>query len=157
MDIANSKQGFMPVLANKNFRRLWGAQWVAQSAQNTTNFVLIVLVERMTGATLHQGLIILAFTLPAIIFAPLSGVVIDRFPKKYVLVASNALRVGFIMLYLLVLTLSDGNSSGGTLVIIYLLTFCMSTVGQFFNPPRRQRYRCWLVENIFSQPTRSST
>ncbi|MCB0239415.1 MAG: MFS transporter [Anaerolineae bacterium] len=134
MEIANSKQGLMPVMANSAFRKLWAAQWLAQSAQNTVHFVLIVLIERMTGSSIHQGLIIFSFTLPAIIFAPISGVIIDRWPKKYVLMASNGFRVIAIFSYFLVLGMQGRVSTGWLLLALYLLTFSMATIGQFFNP-----------------------
>ncbi|MCA9871040.1 MAG: MFS transporter [Caldilineae bacterium] len=134
MEIANSKQGLMPVLANSAFRKLWAAQWLAQSAQNTIHFVLIVLIERMTGSSIQQGLVIFAFTLPAIIFAPISGVIIDRWPKKYILMASNLLRVLIICSYFAVLGLRGHVEVGWLLLALYVITFTMSTIGQFFNP-----------------------
>ncbi len=134
MAIVNTSQGFWPVLLNRPFRRLWAAQWLAQTSQNTINFVLIVLIERITGSSMHLGLTILAFTLPGVIFAPVSGVVIDRWPKKVVLVASNALRGVIVLSYLLVLGLAPDHSNGWVLLTLYTLTFLMSTVGQFFNP-----------------------
>ncbi|HNS02001.1 MAG TPA: MFS transporter [Anaerolineae bacterium] len=134
MAIVNTSQGFWPVLLNRPFRRLWAAQWLAQTSQNTINFVLIVLIERITGSSMHLGLTILAFTLPGVIFAPVSGVVIDRWPKKTVLVASNLLRGVIVLSYLLVLGLAPDHSNGWVLLTLYTLTFLMSTVGQFFNP-----------------------
>lgn len=134
MAIVNTSQGFWPVLLNRPFRRLWAAQWLAQTSQNTINFVLIVLIERITGSSMHLGLTILAFTLPGVIFAPVSGVVIDRWPKKTVLVASNLLRGVIVLSYLLVLGLAPDHSNGWVLLTLYILTFLMSTVGQFFNP-----------------------
>ena len=134
MAIVNSSQGFWPVLTNSSFRRLWAAQWVSQTSQNTLNFVLIVLIERITGSSMHLGLTILAFTLPGVIFAPLSGVIIDRWPKKVVLVGSNALRAVLMLCYLAVLAIAPDPTSAWVLLTLYTLTFLMSTVGQFFNP-----------------------
>jgi MFS family permease len=134
MALVNTSQGFWPVLTNSSFRRLWAAQWVSQTSQNTLNFVLIVLIERLTGSSMHLGLTILAFTLPGVIFAPLSGVVIDRWPKKFVLVGSNALRAVLMLCYLAVLAVAPDPTSAWVLLILYALTFLMSTVGQFFNP-----------------------
>ncbi len=129
-----TSQGFAPVLRNKPFRNLWAAQVLAQTAQNAINFVLIVLIERLTGASLHQGLMILAFTLPAILFAPVSGIVIDRWPKKWILVGSNALRVVSVLSYIFVLQLSPGHSTWWLLIAVYIIAFLTATVGQFFNP-----------------------
>jgi MFS family permease len=134
MAIVNTSQGFWPVLLNNSFRRLWAAQWVSQTSQNTLNFVLIVLIERITGSSMHLGLTILAFTLPGVIFAPLSGVIIDRWPKKYVLVGSNALRCVIVLCYLAVLAVAPDPTSAWVLLTLYTLTFLMSTVGQFFSP-----------------------
>lgn len=134
MAIVSTQQGFSPVLYNKNFRKLWAAQWLAQTAQNTTNFILIVLIERLTGATVHQGLMIIALTLPGVIFAPISGVIIDRWPKKTVLVYSNALRVVAVSCYLVVLFAYPGHSNAWLLLLIYIIAFVMATIGQFFNP-----------------------
>ena len=134
MAIVSTQQGFSPVLYNRDFRKLWAAQWLAQTAQNTTNFILIVLIERLTGATVHQGLMIIALTLPGVIFAPISGVIIDRWPKKTVLVYSNALRVVAVSCYLAVLFAYPGHSNAWLLLLIYTIAFVMATIGQFFNP-----------------------
>lgn len=127
-------RGFAPVLQNKSFRSLWGAQVFSQTAQHAVNFVLIVLIERLVGTSIHQGLIILAFTVPAIIFAPVSGVVIDRWPKKWVLAGSNLLRAAASLAYLVILGSAGEPPSSWTLLAIYSIAFFSSTVGQFFNP-----------------------
>jgi MFS family permease len=127
-------KGFAPVLQNRSFRSLWGAQVFSQTAQHAVNFVLIVLIERLVGTSIHQGLIILAFTVPAIIFAPVSGVIIDRWPKKWILAGSNVFRAGASLGYLLVISSAGDPPSGWTLLAIYAIAFFSSTIGQFFNP-----------------------
>lgn len=129
-----AKQGFSPVLSNRPFRNLWAAQALAQTAQNAIRFVLIVLVERLTGASIHQGLMIFSFTLPAVIFAPITGILVDRWPKKWILVGSNATRVVAVLSYLLVLAWAPDHSSWWLLMGLYAITFGMSVIGQFFNP-----------------------
>jgi MFS family permease len=124
-------RGFRPVLSNANFRALWGAQWLALIAQNAINFIQLVLIEQLTGSTIHIGLTVVAFTLPGVIFSPLAGVVADRFPKKWVMVASNSSRVVVALGYVVVLTAVKGP---WRLVPIYVLTFLMSTLSQFFAP-----------------------
>jgi len=126
-----SKPGFGPVLANRPFRALWIAQALAQTAQHAIHFVQMVLVEELTGSSTQIGLVILSFTLPGVIFSSLAGVLVDRWPKKLVLVASNAVRVLLVGSYLLVL---GGLQGWGLLLGIYLITFVASSVGQFFAP-----------------------
>lgn len=125
---------FGPVLQNRAFRSLWAAQVLAQTAQNANNFMLIVLIERLTGATIHQGLMIMAFTLPGVLFAPISGVAIDRLPKKWVLVGSNLLRTLSALSYALLVWLAPEHSAWWLLMAIYTVAFLTATVGQFFNP-----------------------
>jgi len=128
---AASQRGFGPVLANRSFRALWIAQALAQTAQQAIHFVQMVLVEELTGSSTHIGLVILSFTLPGVFFSSLAGVLVDRWPKRMVLVGSNAIRVLLVSGYLLVL----GSFQGWWVLLgIYLLTFASSAVGQFFAP-----------------------
>lgn len=126
-----TKGSFGSVLANRQFRALWIAQALAQTAQQAIHFVQMVLVEELTGSSTYIGLVILAFSLPGVIFSPIAGVVSDRWPKKRVLVGSNALRVVLVAGYLLALGTLRG---WGLLLGIYTLTFGAATVGQFFAP-----------------------
>ncbi len=124
-------RGFRPVLTNPHFRALWMAQLLCQTSQHAIHFVQLVLIEQLTGSAVHLGITILAFSLPGVIFSPVAGVVVDRFPKKYILVASNLIRVAFAISYVLVL-----NTLSGTweLLAIYAITFLTATLAQFFSP-----------------------
>lgn len=124
-------QGFASVLANRHFLRLWMAQALSQTAQNGIHFVQMVLIERLTGSSTHMGLMILAFSLPGVLFSAIAGVVVDRLPKKWILVGSNLLRVLAVSSYLLFLSLLDG---WWLLIALYGVTFLSSSIGQFFSP-----------------------
>lgn len=130
MEQMNSR-GFGPVLANRHFRVLWMAQLLALVAQHAITFVQLVLVEKLTGSAMHLGLTILAFSLPGVIFSPIAGVLVDRLPRKWILVGSNALRVFFALSYIAILGMPAGPLQ---LVAIYVITFVTSTVAQFFSP-----------------------
>jgi len=124
-------RGFGPVLRNPHFRSLWMAQLLCQTSQHAIHFVQLVLIEQLTGSAMHIGFTILAFSLPGVIFSPIAGVVVDRFPKKYVLVASNLIRVVLAASYVLVLATLHGTWE---LLAIYTLTFLTATLAQFFGP-----------------------
>lgn len=126
-----SRAGFRAVLANRHFRALWLAQLLAQISQNAINFVQLVLVEQLTGSAMQLGITILAFTIPGVLFSPIAGVVVDRVSKKIILVGSNAIRVLLALAYIPVVSQLEGS---GRLVAIYVLTFLMSSLGQFFAP-----------------------
>ncbi|MGQ9585558.1 MAG: MFS transporter [Anaerolineae bacterium] len=125
------ERGFAAVLANRHFVRLWMAQALSQTAQNGIHFVQMVLIERLTGSSTHMGLMILAFSLPGVLFSAIAGVVVDRLPKKWILVGSNLLRVFTVSSYLWLLAALDG---WGLLLAVYAITFVSSSIGQFFSP-----------------------
>src|SRR5512136_2052161 len=122
-------RGFGPVLSNSHFRSLWAAQLLCQTSQHAIHFVQLVLIEQLTGSAMHIGFTILAFSLPGVIFSPVAGVVVDRFPKKYVLVVSNLASVVLAASYVLVLATLHGTWE---LLAIYTLTFLTATLAQFF-------------------------
>jgi MFS family permease len=128
---STTRRGFGPVLANRDFRALWLAQLLAQTSQHAIHFIQMVLIEKLTGSAMHLALIILAFSLPGILFSAVAGVAVDRMSKKWILVGSNLIRVLLAVSYLVIL-----NTLSGTweLVAIYVVTFLMSTLAQFFAP-----------------------
>ncbi len=117
--------GFRVVLANRNFTYLWSAQALSQIAQNIINFAVVVQVETLTHSTTQIALTIVAFTLPAVIFGPIAGVLVDRVDKKAILVYTNLLRgvatLGFVLF-------------GQTLGAVYAILFISSVINQLFSP-----------------------
>jgi MFS family permease len=124
-------EGFGAVLRKRHFLLLWTAQAFSQTAQNGIHFVQMVLIEKLTHSTSHMAVIILAFTLPGVLFSSLAGVAVDRLSHKVVLVGSNALRVLTVSGYIFFLYTLKG---GYLLLALYLLTFISSAIGQFFSP-----------------------
>ncbi len=128
---ASDRGRFSEVLKNRPFLYLWIAQALAQTAQNGIHFVQLVLIEKLTHSSQHIGLMILAFSLPAVAFSSIAGLVVDRVSKKHTLVVINILRVLTALSYLLALNALTGVS---LLIFIYLITFLASAFGQFFAP-----------------------
>lgn len=129
MDIANPRGGFLTLLKNRNFLLLWLAQLISMTIFNASNYALLVLIEDVTRSTTLIGVAIISFSLPAVIFGAPAGVFVDRMNKRVVLWASNCLRAvatfGFVISLLL---------NRHELIPIYLITFLISTIGQFFAP-----------------------
>ncbi len=124
--------GFEGVLRNRNFLFIWAAQLLSQLSRNAIHFVQIVLIERLTGSSTHLGIMIFSFTIPGVLFSPIAGVLVDHLPRKYILIISNILRAILVVLY--VLLLKHLHSTWALLLLIYLITFIASTIGQFFAP-----------------------
>ncbi|HEV2653876.1 MAG TPA: hypothetical protein VGT82_02920, partial [Ktedonobacteraceae bacterium] len=76
---------FRPILRNRNFVLLWSAQLVSQIVLNAANYGVIVLVNQITHSNVFMaGLAIIAFTLPAVPFSAIAGVLVDRQNKRRV-------------------------------------------------------------------------
>ncbi len=123
------RSGFLTLLKNRNFLRLWLAQLISMTILNASNYALLVLIEEVTGSTTLVGLAIICFSVPAFLFSAPAGVFVDRMNKRRVLWGSNCLRA--IATFLFVLSLLFNRHE---LVPVYVLTFLISVIGQFFSP-----------------------
>lgn len=125
-DAAAEHSGFKSVLSNGPFLRLWLAQASSQTAQNVIWWALFIQTANLTHKSpLGIGVTILMVQLPTILFAGLSGVLVDRFSKRAILVSSNATRAFGCLGYILF-----QNNLGALLAI----TFCVSVINQPFQP-----------------------
>src|SRR5213082_317348 len=120
---------FRGVLKNRNFVLLWLAQLISLTILNAANFGVIVVVNDTTHSVVMVGLAIIAFTLPALPFSAIAGVLVDRLDKRTVLWVSNVLRM--LMMLLIVVSLLYDRTN---LWPLYVLTFMTSLIGQFFIP-----------------------
>lgn len=129
MALANPRGGFLTLLKKRNFLLLWLAQLISMTVLNASNYALIVLIEIITGSTTLIGLAIVCFSLPAVLFGAPAGVFVDHRNKRRVLFYSNCLRAiatfGFVVSLLL---------NKHQLIPVYLLTFIIAGIGQFFSP-----------------------
>lgn len=112
-------------LKNRSFLFLWLAEVFSQVAMNMMNFVLLLVAFSLTNSNTAVSGIVLSFTIPAIFFGILAGIFVDRWNKKYVLFATNAIRAAL----LIILAFAHTNLLG-----LYTLTFIISIITQFFIP-----------------------
>ena len=131
MDLITQGGGFLTLFKKRNFLRLWLAQVISLTVFNASNSALLVLINTITGGSTTQiGLAIICFSLPAVLFGAPAGVVVDHMDKRLVLWGSNCLRALATFLFVLLLFLDRQT----ILPFIYLLTFLISTISQFFTP-----------------------
>ncbi len=130
MALAAQSGGFLTLLKKRNFLRLWLAQLISMTIFFASNYALLILIENVTHSTTLVGVSIICFSLPAVIFGPLAGVLVERMNKRRVLWSSNLLRALATFLFVIILLFNRSR----LIVPIYLLTFLISTIGQFFSP-----------------------
>lgn len=97
----------------------------SQIAVNMLYFVVIIVVFAISSSNTAVAGAILSFTIPQLLFGLLAGIYVDKWNKKKVLYASNFLRA--VLVVILVFFHSN-------LALIYILTFAISLVSQFFIP-----------------------
>lgn len=119
------REVFIKVLKRRDFSRLWSAQLLSQVAANMLTFALVLHIYDLTKSLTTISLVIIANSLPSVIFGPFSGVMADRVRYKKVLIYTNFLR--FLVALVLILAVNN------TLAILELL-FIMATIAQFFAP-----------------------
>lgn len=125
------------VLRNGPFLRLWLAQAISQTANNMVNFALllrvrdIVEIHGLEQANTAISLVILAFSLPSVLFGPVAGVVADRTNRRTLMSAVNLLRAVAVVLFLVI---RPGWQVQTILLAHYLVTFLFGIAGQFFAP-----------------------
>lgn len=125
------------VLRNGAFVRLWIIQATTQLLQNMVNFALllrvrdIVEIHNLPNANTAISLVILAFSLPAVLFGPVAGVIADRANKRTLMAILNVARAGAVVLFL---AIQPGWHVQTILVAYYLVTFLFGIAGQFFAP-----------------------
>ena len=129
MNTAVPQRGFQTLFKNRNFLLLWLAQLISMTILNASNFAIIVLIQEITGRTTLVGLAIICFSIPAVIIGAPAGVFVDHRNKRRILFYSNILRAiatfGFVISLLI---------NRNELITIFLLTFLISSIGQFFTP-----------------------
>ena len=123
--------GISGVFQNRDFRLLWASQIFGQSAQNAILFVQTVMVEGLTRSSGLVGIMVVMYYLPAILFGLLSGIVIDRYRKKSILLFCSISRVFVVASFILFHRYTRGAE---LLTGIYVLSFVLSTIGQLSDP-----------------------
>lgn len=116
-------------LLTRDFSLIWWSQVLSQVAEGISKLALLWFVYAVTGSPLKTTVIGLLQTLPPILFGPFIGVIVDRFPKKTILIASDVARG--VLIGLIPCLVSVENFTVGSL---YLLTFLYGVATAVFVP-----------------------
>jgi MFS family permease len=125
------RQGFGAVLAHRDFRLLWLAQGASQLADKFLMFTLLIVVFDLSHKASIQSALMIAYTLPSVFLSAPAGVYADRHDKRTLMIATNAIRGGLILLIPLIEVLPVVGDQAWPLIVI---TFLFSSVGQLFAP-----------------------
>src|SRR5260370_34271637 len=123
--------GFRGALRHTAFRNIWFAQLAAQLADKFLLFSLIILAYKVSGGSTSVAVTLLAYTVPAVLFAPPAGVIADRLDRKQIMLWSNLGRAAAVAL-IPIGSFIPGIKGG--FIHLLVLTLVFSAVGQLFGP-----------------------
>jgi len=123
--------GFRGALSHTAFRNIWFAQLAAQLADKFLLFSLIILAYRISGGSTSVAVTLLAYTVPAVLFAPPAGVIADRVDRKLIMFWCNIGRAAVVAL-IPIAALIPGIQND--FIHLLVITLIFSAVGQLFGP-----------------------
>ena len=112
------------VIRSRRYFPLWLGQLVSNFGDTLHYIALVVLVFQLSGEGLAVAGLVATEIVPVLVLGPIAGVVIDRFSRKTILIASDLVRA------VLVLTLIWPQGVWHA----YLVAAGLSAAGVFFNP-----------------------
>jgi MFS family permease len=113
---------------NPEYAKLWFAQVISLMGDWFNTVVLSSMVARFSnGSGIAISIFLMLRVLPPLLAGPFAGVLLDRFNRKHLLVASNLLRAVIVPLYLL-------STGAETLWIIYAITILQFALSAVFEP-----------------------
>jgi MFS family permease len=122
--------GYVAVLRqNRWFRRLWYGQLTSQLGDWFDLIALYALLLRLTGSKTALATMLVAQCLPPALVGLGAGVVVDRLPRKAVLIATDVGRALLVLCFLFV-------RQPEQVWIVYLVTALKFTLTAFYEPAR---------------------
>ncbi|HEX2252708.1 MAG TPA: MFS transporter [Thermoanaerobaculia bacterium] len=127
---AGAPAGYRELLfGNTAFRRLWAAEIVSLLGDWFNTIALYTLVDRLTGSPMALGAVFIVKLLPMGLASPVAGLIVDRWNRRRVMIASDLLRAVLVLGLLLV-------DEPGDVWLVYVVTALQMVVGSVFEPAR---------------------
>ncbi len=111
------------------FRRLWLSHVVSTFGDSITALSLLLTAQRLTGSTAAVATTAIAIALPQLLFGLFSGVLVDRWDRRRIMVYSDLVRAGLVLGFIAI-------TSADLMWLLYVIAFIQATVGTLDNPAR---------------------
>jgi len=130
MEMAAEKTTYRSLLRDRNYALVWTGQVTSQVGDSFYEIGLVWLALLLTHQNYSTvGVIIFARLIPYVVFGPVSGVYVDRWNRRRVMIAADTLRGLVVMLVPLLYALS-----ALTVWDLAVVAFLLTTLRTFFNP-----------------------
>jgi MFS family permease len=117
----------LATIRQRNFALLWFGGLISIIGDWVIIATLPFFIYNITGSALASSGLLVAYTLPGLLFGSLAGVFVDRWDRRRTMIVANLLRAPLMLLLLMV-------QDAAWVPVIYFVTFIESTIGQFFGP-----------------------
>jgi len=114
------------VFRNRNFALIWTGQLISTMGSALTSIAASILVYRLTDSAMSVGLMLMATAAPSLLVGLFAGVLVDRFNRKTIMMATNLIRTFLVVLIPLLVPQN--------ILWLYLIVMLSSAIGQFFDP-----------------------
>ncbi|WP_179131629.1 MFS transporter [Candidatus Entotheonella palauensis] len=119
-------------MANRNYLLLWLAQIISGLGDVLYNVGVMVTIFNHTGSALQAAGVLVATSVPSVIFGPLAGALVDRYPRQSMLITVDIIRALLVAVLLLVL-----RDEALNVWVIYLIIAGLATATTFYQPARQ--------------------
>jgi MFS family permease len=120
------------LMRNKGFITLMAAQAISSIGDWLSMIAVITLVGlKWNASPMEVSFIILCLAIPMALFGPFTGTLADRFNRKALMVISDVIRAGLI----LILAVAD------TIWIVYICLFTIGVFSSFFVPSKNGKLK----------------
>jgi MFS family permease len=114
---------------NRNYRYTWMGQIVSEIGDHFNNIAVFALAMDLTHSGLAVAGIMLARAVPMITMGPVAGVLLDRFDRKRIMIASDLIRAVVALGFILTL-------AGHRTWMLYLFSALLMVASPFFTAGR---------------------
>jgi MFS family permease len=118
------------VAISRDFRYLWLSQAISSLGDTTFDATILIWISLLTKSPTDVGGVLIAVALGTFLVGPVAGVYVDRWNRKYVMIATDVARFALILSLLAV-------RSTAQLPLVYVVAFLTSAAGRFFMPAQR--------------------
>ncbi len=119
---------FVRLALDSSFSALWTGQLVSALGDRIHQVALAYLVFDATRSPIAVGAVFLAAALPNLVIGPIAGALVDRWDHREVMIVSDLLRAGFVLLIPI--------AAVTNLALVYPLVFLVTTASIFFRPAK---------------------
>ncbi|AZR72451.1 hypothetical protein BBF96_03055 [Anoxybacter fermentans] len=127
---------WLVILKNKNLTNYILSKFISELGNGLHGTAIMLFIYSLSKSGIVVSKVLIAYSLPFIILSPFTGIVVDRFKRKKILIVSDLLRVPLVALIPYCTSMYQ----------ILILTFLISCISSFYRPAESA-----LLPNIVSK------